>query len=183
NNIAVSYDGSWKTRGHCSHIAVGTLIELFTGLHSHHWLVLDHVVLSNFCLACEKGPKGGTGGYSEWKSSHEASGGCQKNTNSKAGQMEVEAALILFERSWERHGLRYTTMLSDGDSRSFAALQEAKVYGFVPVEEEDCVNHVQKRMGTALRSLVQKQKVQKGPAGTSLGGKGRLTAELITRLS
>lgn len=35
-------------------------------------------------------------------------------------------------------------------------------------------------MGTALRSLVQKQK---GAAGTSLGGKGRLSAELIARLS
>ncbi|KAG0414802.1 hypothetical protein HPB47_008036 [Ixodes persulcatus] len=169
-NIAVSYNGSWKTRGHCSHIGVGTVIELFTGL------VLDQVVLSNFCVACKKGPKEGNVGYSDWKSSHEATG-------NKACQMEVEAALILFARSWERHGLRYATMLSDGDSRSFTALQEANVYGFFPVEKEDYVNHAQKRMGTALRSLVQKQKGQKGAAGTSLGGKERLTAELITRLS
>ncbi|CAN7980517.1 unnamed protein product, partial [Ixodes pacificus] len=174
SNIAVSYDGSWKTRGHSSHIGVGTVIELFSGF------VLDQVVLSNFCLACEKGPKEGTVGYEEWKASHEASQNCQKNTNSKAGQMEVEAALILFKRSWERHHLRYTTMLCDGDSRSFTALQEENVYGIFPIEKEDCVNHKQKRMGTALRSLVQKHK---GAVGMSLGGRGRLTAELITRLS
>ncbi|CAN8019459.1 unnamed protein product, partial [Ixodes persulcatus] len=174
NNIAVSYDGSWKRRGHCSHIGLGTVIELFSGF------VLDQVVLSNFCLACEQGPKEGTAGYDEWKALHESSRKCQKNTDCKAGQMEVEAALILFKRSWERHNLRYTTVLCDGDSRSFAALQEANVYGFFPIHKEDCVNHVKKRMGTALRSLIQKQK---GAAGMSLGGKGRLTADLIARLS
>lgn len=169
-NIAVSYDGTWKTRGHSSHIGVGTVIELFSGY------VLDYVVLSNFCLGCEVGPKPSSEGYQEWKANHK----CQKNTNSKAGQMEVEAALILFQRSLERHGLRYTTMLSDGDSRTFCAIQDAKVYGYIDVQKEDCINHVQKRMGTALRNLVQKQKCD-GKRG--LGGKGRLTGELITRLS
>ncbi|KAG0433871.1 hypothetical protein HPB47_019519 [Ixodes persulcatus] len=38
----------------------------------------------------------------ERKASHEASQNCLKNTNSKADQMEVEAALILFKRSWQR---------------------------------------------------------------------------------
>lgn len=169
-NIAVSYDGTWMTRGHSSHIGVGSVIELFSGY------VLDYVVLSNFCLGCEVGPKPSSDGYEEWRANHK----CQKNTNSKAGQMEVEAALILFQRSLERHGLRYTTVLCDGDSRTFSALQEAKVYGYVEVQKEDCTNHVQKRMGTALRNLLQKQKSE-GKRG--LGGKGRLTGELITRLS
>lgn len=31
-NIAVSCDGSWTTRGHTSHIDVGTVLELFNGL-------------------------------------------------------------------------------------------------------------------------------------------------------
>ncbi|KAH7965153.1 hypothetical protein HPB49_004542 [Dermacentor silvarum] len=30
-NITVSFDGTWLTRGHSSHIYVGTVIELFTG--------------------------------------------------------------------------------------------------------------------------------------------------------
>lgn len=62
-NIAVSYDGTWKTRGHSSHIGVGTVIELFSGY------VLDYVVLSNFCLGCEVGPKPSSEGYQEWKES------------------------------------------------------------------------------------------------------------------
>ncbi|KAH7978608.1 hypothetical protein HPB49_006095 [Dermacentor silvarum] len=50
-NIAVSFDGTWLTRGHSSHICVGTVIELFMGC------ALDFVVLSNFCLGCQLGPK------------------------------------------------------------------------------------------------------------------------------
>ncbi|CAN8025115.1 unnamed protein product [Ixodes persulcatus] len=169
-NIAVSYDGSWMTRGHSSHIGVGTVIKLFTGF------VLDYVVLSNFCAGCERGPKQDDPSYPAWRDGHV----CQKNTNKKAGEMEVEAALILFQRSWERHNVRYTTVLSDGDSRSFLALQEAEVYGYIPVNKEDCVNHVKKRMGTALRNLVSKQK---GSNSESLGGRGRLTGDLITKLS
>ncbi|KAH7979657.1 hypothetical protein HPB49_010317 [Dermacentor silvarum] len=169
-NIAVSYDGSWMTRGHTSHIGVGTVIELFSGL------VLDFVVLSNFCAGCESGPKESDPSYGAWKDGHK----CQKNTNKKAGEMEVEAALILFRRSLERHNLRYTTVLCDGDSRSYLALQGDEVYGYIPIEKEDCVNHTQMRMGTALRNLVAKHK---GPGHESLGGKSRLTADLTSKLT
>lgn len=63
-NIAVSFDGSWHTRGHTSHIGVATVIEVFSGY------VLDYVVLSNFCLGCECGPKPESPEYAEWKSKH-----------------------------------------------------------------------------------------------------------------
>ncbi|KAH7951743.1 hypothetical protein HPB52_012174 [Rhipicephalus sanguineus] len=71
-------------------------------------------------------------------------------------------------------------MLCDGDSRSYSAVKEAKVYGFINVEKEDCSNHVQKRMGTALRNLVQKHK---GDSSERISGKGRLTGDLITKLT
>lgn len=50
-NIDVVFDGSWMTRGRSSHIGVGCIIELYTGL------VIDHVVYSNFCLGCALGPQ------------------------------------------------------------------------------------------------------------------------------
>lgn len=94
--------------------------------------------------------------------------------------MEVEAGLILFQRSLQKHNLRYTTILCDGDSRTFEAIKQARTYGFVEVQKEDCVNHVQKITGTALRNLVKNHKTEDG---RSLGGKGRLTADLIKKLS
>lgn len=169
-NISVSFDGSWMTRGHSSHIGVGAVVEIFTGL------VLDYVVFSNFCAGCERGPKEGDPSYNVWKQSHV----CQKNTEKKSGEMEVQAGLALFERSWEKHGFRYTTVLSDGDSRTFLALVEARVYGYIEVVKEDCINHVEKRMGTALRNAIAKCK---GSGAESLSGRGKLTGELVTKLT
>ncbi|KAH9369089.1 hypothetical protein HPB48_016732 [Haemaphysalis longicornis] len=128
NNIAVAFDRSWMTRGHRSHIGVGAVIELFSGL------VLDYVVYSNFCAGCERGPKDDDASYPSWKESHR----CQKNTDKNAGEMEVLAGLTLFQRSLEKHGLRYTTMLSDGDSRMYLALLESNVYGYIKIQKEDC---------------------------------------------
>lgn len=90
-NIDVVYDSTWLTRGHSSHICVGCIIETHTGL------VLDHVVLSNFCLGCTNGPKENEQGHAAWLTQHVPL--CQKNVDCKAGQMEVEAALCLFRRS------------------------------------------------------------------------------------
>ncbi|CAN8029787.1 unnamed protein product, partial [Ixodes persulcatus] len=79
----------------------------------------------------------------------------------------------------EAASLRYTTMLSDGDSRTFHALTEDAVYGFVKVEKKDCIKHVHKRMGAALRGLVDKKKAQ----GEPLGGKGWLTQDKIKKIT
>lgn len=71
-------------------------------------------------------------------------------------------------------------MLCDGVSCTLLALQEANVYGYIKVEKEDCVNHVEKRMGTGLHNLISKHK---GTAGESLGSQGKLTADLVAKLS
>lgn len=165
-DITVNYDGTWHKRGHTSHIGVGAVIEYHTGL------ILDAVVWSNQCLGCQLGPKPEDTGYASWLEQHV----CPKNTDAKSGTMEVEAAVTLFSRSLSKHNLRYTTIVSDGDSATFSALQQENVYGLVPIVKEECLNHVRKRMGTALRNLVQKSE-------QALGGKGRLTKALIDKLT
>ena len=82
-------------------------------------------------------------------------------------------------RSVKKHGLRYTTMLSDGDSKSFSHVTESKVCGGdIVTEKNECVNHVSKRMGTALNHLKDKCKVQ----GQSITGKGKLTNQMIIKI-
>lgn len=103
-NIALSFDESWHTRGHTSHIGVASVAEVFSRY------ALDYVVLSNFSLCCKRGPKPDSPEYAERKSKYS----CQKNTSCKAGQMDVEAATILFQHSLSLHSL---TLLCDGDSR------------------------------------------------------------------
>eukprot|EP00795_Rhopilema_esculentum_P009797 gene9797-18359_t len=70
-------------------------------------------------------------------------------------------------------------MLSDGDSKSFDRLKEMDVYGKdIEISKEECINHVSKRMATALNNLVQECKSQK----QSITGKGKLTKEKILKI-
>ncbi|GFX92650.1 uncharacterized protein TNCV_4087551 [Trichonephila clavipes] len=74
NCIAVSGDGTWKTRGHTSLVGVCTLIGAECGK------VLDIEIMSSFCKVCDsfKGPKFGPK-YSVFLAKHQPF--CKKNHN------------------------------------------------------------------------------------------------------
>ncbi|XP_037571609.1 uncharacterized protein LOC119453623 [Dermacentor silvarum] len=144
-DVAVMYDGTWQKRGHKSHNGIGTAVSVDTGL------CLDFEVLSNYCLACSRHKDLGTD-EEIWQAFH--SPVCEKNTECSSHAMETEAALRIWRRtpSYETP-LRLTKFLSDGDSKAYTAVAEAKVYGELVVDKEECTNHVAKRLGTALRKL------------------------------
>ncbi|XP_058643478.1 uncharacterized protein LOC131547150 [Onychostoma macrolepis] len=83
--------------------------------------------------------------------------------------MEQESAKRMWGRSISRHQLRYTQMLSDGDSTAFREVVALNPYPGHEITKLECINHAHKRMGTALRKLSAQGK---------LGGKGagKLTA-------
>lgn len=65
--------------------------------------------------------------------------------------MEAEGA---HRRSLQKHKLRYIPFVGDGDSKSYAEVTKMAPYGeavFIP--KDDCIGHVTKQMGTALRKL------------------------------
>ena len=170
-DVAVSFDGSWHRPGNSSHNGLVVVIELLTGLP------IDFQVLYNFCHQCYKSPEKDDPNYAEWISNHTAK--CSKNYDGSANSMEQHCALLLWQRSVAKYGLRYTCMLCDGDSKSYNYIVERKVYGKdVSINKDECINHVSKRMGTALRNL----KEQCTAKGESIGGKGKLTNDLITKI-
>ena len=81
--------------------------------------------------------------------------------------MEVKAAEIMWARSLDR-GFRYTTVVSDGDAKTFRHLCDMRVYGEVVIAKEECINHVSKRLGMAMRNLL----AQRRKDGVTLGGRG-----------
>ena len=93
--------------------------------------------------------------------------------------MEMEGAVIIFRRSIQLQGFRYSQMLGDGDAKTYARVCEDDPYDGRPTEKLECVNHVTKRIGTALRNLVQNKKAQ----GQPIGGKGKLTDLRIKKLT
>ncbi|GFU28140.1 uncharacterized protein TNCV_346321 [Trichonephila clavipes] len=107
--------------------------------------------------------------------------GIQKNFDGSSGSMEMHAAYILWNRSISDCAMRYTTVLCDGDAKTHQHLNEKKVYGDdVVIVKEECVNHVAKRLGTALRNKVKEWRSK----GVTLGGRkqGSLTDATITKL-
>ena len=160
-DIAVSYDRSWQERGYTSHNGMASVIDLMTGYP------IDFEVLSNYCSKCRIAEDKNMG--DEWKEKHAPN--CQRNFTGSAGAMGVECVKRLWARSVKKNNFRYTAILSDGDSKAYDAVKALEVYGEnKEIQKEDCINHVAKRMGTALRNLVEVSKAQK----KSIAGKGKL---------
>lgn len=164
-DTSISCDGSWQRRGYSSLNGVVTVISMDTGK------VLDCEPMCRKCKACNmKEPlkKTDPEAYNQWLENH----ACKINYQGSAPGMELTGAKRIFERSIEKHNLRYKHFYGDGDSKSFTGVKDT--YQGIKVVKMECVGHVQKRVGTRLRNLKKNVK--------GLGGKGKLTNAIIDRL-
>ena len=140
--------------------------------------VLNYVVKSKFCFECKAriNWKKTSERYKNWYRKYEKE--CPINHIESSWEMEKAAAVTMFLRSIEKHKLWYTVYVGDVDSSSFGEVKESlqKKYGDnYPVTKEDCQRHIQKRMGTNLRSYKNKTKGKVLSDGGTVGGKGRHT--------
>ncbi|KAG0428921.1 hypothetical protein HPB47_024126 [Ixodes persulcatus] len=92
------------------------------------------------------------------------------------------ATLNLSHRGFHRKtfGGHVDTMVKAGQATAkpteAASVQEG-IYGCLKIEKKDCLNHVLKWMGTALRTLVERRRHK----GSLFGGKGKLTPDKILK--
>lgn len=177
-DITISSDGTWQKRGFSSLYGAVFAIEYESGK------VVDYQVLSRYCSGCKYWEKRDheSEKYKEWKKEHESS--CEANYEGSAASMEPKGISMMYGRSLDNN-LRYKQLICDGDCKTHSLLLEQKPYG--PGKENevikvDCVGHVQKRMGTALRNLKKDRKGEKLSDGKTIGGAGRLTKALIDTL-
>ena len=145
-DVALSGDGTLRKRGFKSSVGILTVISLLSGK------ILDTEIMSKECRTCLINTrKEGTQEYDEWWESHKSE--CQKNFQGSSGAMDPAGCVSIFKRSVEKNDMRYTNFLGDSDSKAFKQLQEDKVYGEKTIKKLECVGHIQKRMGSRLRSL------------------------------
>lgn len=168
NGLTVSGDGSWRKRGFSSLFGLVSLIGWFSKK------VLDVSVKSKYCKACEHWKKKeGTAEYEEWAEAHKSA--CHANHEGSSGKMEVDSVVAMFKRSETLHNIKYACYVGDGDSKTYKGIVDAHPYDNFTVVKKECIDHVQKRMGTRLRNLKKKTK--------GLSGRGKLTGKLIDDLS
>lgn len=178
-NVAVTIDGTWQRRGHSSKNGVVFILSVRTGE------VLDYVAKTKYCQECiyhEKEDKNSKS-YQDWLVNH--TNKCCMNHQGSSDSMETASAVEMFLRSIETRSLKYGTFVGDGDTDCFAHVKEEcyKKYGNqYTVTKEECVGHVQKRLGTALRKYKLSMKGKKLQDGKTVGGKGRLTDKIIDKM-
>ena len=100
------------------------------------------------------------------------------NHEGSSGSMEGKGAVMAFRRSIEKRSLMYSKFVCDGDSSCFRSVLEAiqKEFGdSYPLEKEECVGHIRKRMGAALLEYKKRTKGQKLADRKGVGGAKRLT--------
>ena len=166
-NCGVSCDGTWQRRGHSSMNGCVTVLSMDTGK------CLDVEVLSKVCHGCQRHENQEDSHEKRlWRAEHQ--GKCKANYRGSAPAMETEGVKRIFERSEEKHKLRYTQYFGDGDSKGFSKVKNTYRDKGLTVVKKECVGHVQKRVGTALRKLKKEKK--------GLGGRGQLTDAMIDRL-
>lgn len=168
DGITVSGDGSWRKRGFSSLSGVTSLIGWYTGK------VIDVQVKCKYCKGCESWKsKEGTAEYEQWYANHINE--CQSNHEGSSAKMELDSAIEMFARSEALYGMKYVNYVGDGDSKTYKGIVDSHPYNNCEVKKKECIDHVQKRMGTRLRNLKKKVK--------GLGGKEKLTAKLIDQLT
>ncbi len=132
--------------------------------------VLDFEVLSKACHACsQQQSRLGEDSleFYTWLEGHKKV--CQANHDGSSPAMECAGALTLWKRSVDARHLRYTEVISDGDSKTIAVLKENEPYGSgVEIKKHECVGHVGKRLGKRMRA------VKKEIAASNKGPKQRV---------
>ena len=81
--------------------------------------------------------------------------------------------------------MRYKIFVGDADSESFGHIFEKLQEKFgdqYTIVKEKCQGYIQKTMGTALRELKKKKKGMKLIDGKSIGGRNRLTDNVIDKI-
>ena len=78
-------------------------------------------------------------------------------------------------RSEREKELRYATYIGDGDTKTYHEVCKSKPCNNVEIVKAECIGHVQKRVGSGLRSLKENYKNQVLSDGKRLFGKARLT--------
>ena len=166
-NCGVLCDGTWQKRGYSSQNGCVAVLSIDSGK------VLDAEAMSQACKQCQLHSHldKDSEEYLTWRADHN---NCKANYKGSSPAMESEGTDRTFKRSMETHKLRYSELYGDGDSKSHKQVKNVYSEGGIQVVKKECIGHVQKRLGTALRKLKKENH--------GLGGKDKLTNSMIDKL-
>ena len=160
----MSYDASWMTRGHKSVYGIGCVVDLMTNL------IIDFAVLNTSWLCNQE---------TTWTRRHTNMICDSLITHvTKTLKAQLVRWMLLLQRFSGNNRLPDTAF---GMSPSIRMAMLNVYSDACPIQKEECVNHVSKRLGTALHKVVGEG--HKEGVVTSGKGFGKLTAVTIDKLT
>ncbi|CAF2828095.1 unnamed protein product [Rotaria sp. Silwood2] len=178
-DITVSGDGTWQTRGFSSKHGAADLLSTCDSPK-----VVDIETCSKTCNVCagaksllQLGTPEARAKYDQTIINHN----CGKNFDEPSGNMEASSILKMFRRSEKKYGVRYVKYIGDGDSKTFSVLKTEISYKGIQIQKIEDINHFGKRLKRALEVIKRKSGKEKLSDGKTIGGKGHLTDQMITR--
>ena len=163
-SITVIADGGWSKRTHKhSYNAMGG-VGVVIGAETKKLL---HIGIRNkYCCICQRAESVGCKAKE-----HE----CFKNWESSSQAMEADVILEGFLKANE-YGVRYMTLIADGDASTFATIQrEVPVWG-AHVKKGECANHVCKCLRGNLEKLVDGNPSYKGKGNLTKASRVKITS-------
>ena len=126
--------------------------------------LVDYEVLSQVCQECIRYGKLDKESfkYKTWATNH--TDACSINHEGSSGNMEWKGVVMAFRRSIDKRDLMHPTFVGEGNSSCFGNVLEAikkEFGGSYPLEKEECVKHIQKRMEAALNEREKVKKIRK----------------------
>ena len=99
--------------------------------------ILGMEVRNKYCSICDRAR------YSEQPAKPHK---CYKNWELSSPAMEPDILLSLFLQAEKIHGVRYTTLIGDGDSSVLATLRDNVPIWGPDIKKKECANHCVKFM-------------------------------------
>jgi len=158
--VAVIVDGGWSKRAHRHSYNAKSGVAVIIGKATGK--ILHMGVRNKYCYICSRHP--------EQPPPHK----CFHNWEESSSAMESDIIVEGFKISEEKHGIRYTSFIGDGDSSVHSSLVAAVEWG-CSITKIECANHSLKCYRSSLEQMVKEN--------PSYKGKNKLTENMRKRLT
>ena len=149
--VSVYFDAGWSKRSHKHSYVALSGASIVIGARTKK--VIGMAIRNKYCHICNDAQQKGID-----PKPHK----CYRNHTDSAPQMESDMAVQLWILGEKMHGVRYMTLIGDGDSSVIARLQrEIPLWGAY-IEKIECCNHVAKNIRSCLETLSKERGRPKG---------------------
>lgn len=141
--ITVYADGQWAKRSYKnSNYSALSGVAAIVGFHTRKILFIS--VRNKYCTMCARADSKG-----EEVKSHQ----CYKNWSGSSSSMEADILVQGFKSSVEMYGVKYGTLIADGDCSVYNSILNARPYSNLTVNKIECRNHVLRNYLNKLKDI------------------------------